>query len=259
MDLFFSKIQFYNMHFLKEKMPSPRRILKISLLAVILLFFLQSVRNTTLFRRFVGGQMFGGDEPKYLRMVDSLTKDASLDLSSYYGTEEQVEKAIDEYLALGTRRFLDLYVIGLDRGIYCLHMPGVSFLVLPAYSLDLLIFPNEPENAPEALKFLPHKLYFTRLLLLVMAIPTIFLLFRLLEHITRSLVLASVLVLLFLINSPFPGYALTMYPSGAATFFCLLVLNAIFHPFKNRSLNIFSSFWELDVYPGSTRDLSPFL
>ena len=116
--MFLSKISLYILLFLREKLPSPRKILKIALLAFILLFFLQSIKNTTFFRRFAGAQLFGGDEPKYLRMVDSLATNASLDLSSYFGTKEKVEKAKDENLASGTRRFLDLYVIGINRGIY---------------------------------------------------------------------------------------------------------------------------------------------
>jgi hypothetical protein len=59
----------------------------------------------------------------------------------------------------------------------------------------------------------------------------------------------SVLVFLFVLNSPFAGYTTKVYPSLPATFFCLLLLNCILVPFKNKIINDFFFIFGIGFLP----------
>lgn len=227
-------------HFLKILTDSPRSLLKVCILVAFSLFFIYHFSNSHFFTRYVRDQLFGGDEPKYLRMVNSMVHYGTLDLSKYFGPEAELEKTKQKNISSGSRRFADLYLIGIDNGIYCLHMPGVSFLLIPSYYFDFIQYPINPKKETMVLSFLPSKLYLTRIFLMIMAIFTILLLFRFVNTFFKSYTLSSILILIFIFNSPFPSYAFMLYPAGLATFFSLLVMNAIFSPFKNRISNMIS-------------------
>ena len=224
------------MSFLRLKLPPPKKILSIVLIIFILIVLCLKVRNKNDFKRFTRNQLYGGDELKYLRMVHSLATDGNLELSNLQGFEEDTKNK-DKSPLLDSQKSVDLYLTGKNGGIYCLHLPGVSFLILPAYLLDSRFFPNNPERAPTSLPYLPNKLHFTRLLLILTAILIIFLLFRFLCNLFNSLFLGVFLILLYILNSPFPSYIFKIYPDFLAALFCLFVLNAIFYPFKSRIVN----------------------
>jgi hypothetical protein len=199
--------------------------------------FLMIIENTKTFRRFRTHQSFHGDEPKYMRMIHSLAKYGSLDLSNIWGSKEEMEKVKKEIIESGSKRFGDFYIIGVNGGIYPMHMPGLALLLAPGYLLDSILYTNVPGKAPASLPFLPLSLYFTRLSLIALSILTLLLLFRMLYHQFENLFFVSVLLVLFLLNSPFSGYSSQVYPSVPATLFCLLALNSILRPFKNKGLN----------------------
>jgi hypothetical protein len=174
-----------------------------------------------------------------MRIVHSLTKHGNLDLSNIWGSTKKMEEVKKEILASGSKRFADMYVIGVNGGIYPMHMPGLAVLLLPGYLLDSIIYPNVPRKAPRNLPFLPRSLYFTRLSLIALSILTFLLFSRLVHHHFQNPFLMSVLFLLFILNSPFSGYATQIYPSIPATLCCLLAINSILHPFKNKIPNDF--------------------
>ena len=223
----------------KYSLPPPKKILKILIISLFIIMFFMKIENTYSFRRFRTHQSFNGDEPKYMRMVHSLVKDGSLDLSNIWGSKEEMDKVKKEIIASGSKRFGDMYIIGVNGSIYPMHMPGLALLLSPGYLLDSILYPNVPGKAPTNLPFLPLSLYFTRLSLIAISILTLLLLFRLLYHHFQNLFFVSVLLLLFLLNSPFSGYSSQVYPSIPATLFSLLALNSILYPFKNKGLNDF--------------------
>ncbi len=194
-------------------------------LAVI--FFLK-VKNMPVFERYYTHREFDGDQRKYMRLVQSLAEDFDLDLSNIWYSREEMEEAVVEILATGTRKFGDLYLLGRDGGIYTLHLPGTAFLILPAYWLDKTLFPNNPEKAPESLNFLPQKLYFTLAWLVVLSLISMSLLFRFLFHLLESFSLVAGLFILLIWNSHFLYYSMSIYPDFPSLLFTLLALNAIF-------------------------------
>lgn len=216
---------------------SPRKIAKLFFVSILIAVFFHDCLERITFRRFVTHQTFGGDEPRYLRMVDSLAKDGDFDLSNIWRPTEQKEQAENEPFSVEYDKSHDLSFVGKNGGVYVIHMPGLSFLMLPAYVLDSFLFPHNPEKEVENLSFLPAKLVFTRILLAIIAVLSLILLFRLLDYFLSSLFLSFALTLVFILSSPFTGYAFEVYPAVSATFFSLLVLNAIFCRFRNNSLN----------------------
>ena len=214
-------------------------MLLIVLISVFIILFFLKIENTYTYRRFPTHRTFHGDEPKYMRMAHSLAQDGHLDLSEIWGSEDEMEKIKKEILASGSRRFGDFYIIGVNGGIYPVHMPGLAALLLPGYYLDSVVYPHDPGDVPESLPFLPLSLYFTRFSLIALSILAILLLVRLLHQHFHSIFLMSALLFLFVLNSPFAGYSTQVYPSLPATFFCLLVLNSILTPFKNKGFNDF--------------------
>ena len=225
---------------LNISLPPPRKIFSFVFVSVFCLIFYLSIKGTWDFQRLARkGALFSGDEPKYLRMVESLAKYGQFDISRIVLTPEEKEAVKKKAEQLGPHRWGDLYVIGIHGGIYCLHMPGFPLLILPSYKLDSIIFPNDPKKASGRLKFLPQKLALTRLWLLGISLLSFILLFRLLDRLFFSLILKAVLFMLFILNSPFSDYSFRFYPDVVATFFCLLALNAIFYPFYERRANDF--------------------
>jgi hypothetical protein len=191
------------------------------------------------FQRFSSHRYFLGDEPKYLRMAYSLATDRDLDVSDEFVIEEGLEAAKERILKTGSRIFGHLSIIGLDGKIYHLHMPGLSMFILPGLLLDLTCYPIEIEPSQPYINFqqFPIKLFFTRLWLLTIGILSFLLLARLIYHFFNSLFLLAILLLLFILSSPVPGFVFQLYPELLAFFLILLVLNSILFPFKIKYLS----------------------
>ncbi|MBN1274090.1 MAG: hypothetical protein JXB26_17640 [Candidatus Aminicenantes bacterium] len=204
------------------------------LLAVV--FFTQKIDHTILFRRFVTHRTFTGDEPKYFRMVHSLWKDGDLDLSDLWMDGQKIKESEDRYREKGQRRFGDFYIVGINGGIFPIHMPGLAFWILPPFSLDMAVSPPVADNAPSNLAFLPRSLFFTRLWFLLTAVAVLGLLLRLCIWFTRSLIVSSLLLFFFISYSPFPEYSVKIYPGVTVAAFTLMALNGIFSPFKKHRL-----------------------
>jgi hypothetical protein len=223
---------------LRFPVPSPRKIYIVLLAVLIILVFDIKAARTFGYQNLESRDPpFIGDEPKYLRMAYSLTKDGDLDLSDLIVTPEEKKEIQAEARRLGSHRFTDLYVVSRNGGIYCLHMPGFSAFIWPAFSLDSRHYPPDPMKPSPELPFLPQELPATKLWLLATAVLTILLLIRLLDNVFRSLVLVGVCLLFFILKSPFPDYAFLLYPEATATFFSLLAFNAILFPFRRKWVN----------------------
>ncbi len=218
-----------------------RQILVTVLILFLMVLLTHMLINRPHFRRFTGGKLFGGDEPKYLRMAYSLATDKDLDVSDEFYIPEGLERAKEEVLRSGSQGFGKLSVIGKDGKIYHLHMPGLSFLMLPGFLLDISIYPttHDPEDLSLYLNFgfLPEKLRYTSLWLLIIGLFTFFLVARLMYRLVHSLFLLALVLLLFIFSSPSPNFVFQLYPEIAASFFTLLVLNALLFPFKIDWLN----------------------
>ncbi|MCJ7580469.1 MAG: hypothetical protein MUP98_08030 [Candidatus Aminicenantes bacterium] len=230
--------------FIREKIFLKKKTLMVAVTLVLGAILLLSLMDKPHYQRFSRERLFGGDEPKYLRMTYSLAKDMNVDVSNELIIEEGLEKAVERILSSGSRSFGHLSVIGKNGKIYHIHLPGISFLILPGFLLDSIIFPttHNPEDDLQFLSsgFIPNKLYFTRLWLLILGISAFFLLARLLYYFFNSILLSTILLLIFILNSPVPIFIFQLYPEIAAAFFVLLVLNAILFPFKKEGLNYLS-------------------
>jgi len=217
---------------------SPRSWLKLWIGFFILAAFFVTARTTFEYKRYARAlYLFAGDEPKYLRMAQSLAEDNDLDVSNFWGSREDIARLRERASAKATRRYGHLYVFGKNKGIYSLHMPGVAFLIYPGYVLDLLRFPHKSVRTSKNLPFLPDRLIFTRLSLLVMAAVSLLLLLRLLSSLFPSLLVTAILLLVFVFDSPFCRIGLQVYPDGPALLFLLLAMNAVWHPFPDKRVN----------------------
>jgi len=230
---------------LRRHRPCPRQIAVGALAVGLLLLLCFRLAETGGYLNLASKDLlFMGDEPKYLRMTYSLMRAGDLDLTNLVTWPDERKQIREEARRKGSFGFGDLYVVGVKGGIYSLHMPGFSAFILPAYILDSRLSPPNPQKAPTAnhvasdpLFFLPEEMIAVRLWLMATAMGVLLLLFRLLDNILRSLVLTGLGLLLFILVSPFPDYALQMYPEAAATFFSLLALNALLFPFRRKRVN----------------------
>jgi hypothetical protein len=207
------------------------------LLCLLIALLFLKMSNENVFRRFLSNREFSGDENKYMRMVQSLAADGDLDLSNLWYEKKEMKAVWEKILSSGSRKFADLYFLAIDGGIYALHMPGVAFLILPAYKLDSVVFPNVQKRSPASLPFLPRKLLFTLLLLATLAVLNFALFFRLANHVFNSPFLVMIIFFFLIYNSPFPHYSFTVFPDCSATLFFLLALNCILFPFRSRNIN----------------------
>ena len=135
------------------------------LLIVFALVFIHFLTIKPYFERFNSHKLFIGDEPKYLRMTNSLAVDKDLDLTNDFEdvSKNLIEMEKKEILESGSRRFGYLSIIGKDGGIYHLHMPGLSFILLPGYLLDKTFFTEVPQGSPHPYYF-PERLFFFKLM-----------------------------------------------------------------------------------------------
>lgn len=229
---------------------SPKSWLKLLIGLLILLAFFISAGTKFEYKRYTEAlDLFAGDEPKYLRMVHSLAEDGDLDVSNFWGSREDMARLRGKATSKATRRFGHLYVFGKSGGVYSLHLPGVAFLIYPGYVLDLLRFPPDSVGSSANLAFLPARLVFTRLYLLLISAISLLLLFRLLSHVLPSLLVTAILLVFFLFASPFCRIGLQVYPDGPALMFLLLALNAVWHPFSDRRVNDFLVILSLGFLP----------
>jgi len=198
--------------------------------SILLLAHLLS--QSPFYRRFTSLMVFTGDEPKYLRMAHSLASDGDLDLTNnFVGDEVEVDWLLQKTIASGEKAIGHFSVVGRDGGIYHFHMPGISFLMLPGFLLDLAVFQRDIPNT-QALMFLPAKMVFTRLVFLMLAVGLFLLAARLFYRMFRSTVVAALLLLALLFATKIPEFLFQVYPESAAIFFLFLGLNAVFFPFR---------------------------
>jgi hypothetical protein len=221
-----------------RRMFRPRTIFSGAIILGLLLIFQVRVVKTDGYRNLMSSEPgYGGDEPRYLRMAYSLVKDGDLDLKDLVTFPEERKKIEDEARRLGSHGFAGAYVVGVNGGIYSFHMPGFSAFIAPAFRYDVRHSRPDPLIASSTLPFLPSEMTATRLWLTAAAFLTILLLFRLMDHFFKSLLLAGAGLLLFILWSPFPGYAFQMYPEMTGALFALLAFNALAFPFPKRWMN----------------------
>ncbi|HEX9901362.1 MAG TPA: hypothetical protein VGB72_00725 [Acidobacteriota bacterium] len=190
-----------------------------------------------MYQRYSSLMIFLGDEPKYLRMAYSLASEGDLDLTDdYIGDEVEVFWRLQKALASGTKDAGHFSIVGRDGGIYHLHMPGLSFLLLPTFLLDLSVFNRDIPNT-QALMFLPAKMIFTRIWILLLALGFFFLLARFLYRMFRSRWILTVLLLALIFATQVPEFMFQVYPETAAALFLVLGLNALFFPFPRKWVN----------------------
>ena len=189
------------------------------------------------YKRYSSAMVFLGDEPKYLRMAYSLASDGDLDLTDdFVGDDVEVQWLLEKAKASGEKAVGHFSIVGRDGGIYHIHMPGLSFLLLPSFLLDLAVFQRDIPNT-QALMFLPAKMIFTRLWILLLALGFFLLMARFVYRLFRSPFILAVLLLALMFLTQVPEFALQVYPELAAVLFLLLGLNALFFPFRRKGLN----------------------
>ena len=203
------------------------------ILMMFSLLFIHSITLEPNFSRFNSHRLFLGDEPKYIRMINSLAEDKDLDLSNDFEdiSQDQVELEKKAILATRSRKFSHLSIIGKNGGIYHLHMPGLSFILLPGYILDKTFFSNETHNASIP-AYIPERLFFLSLWILGIGILIIIMAARIIYYWLNSIYFLIIFLVLFMFYSPVPEFIVQIYPEAAACLLSLLVMNVIFFPFK---------------------------
>ncbi|OGD10337.1 MAG: hypothetical protein A2Y86_04160 [Candidatus Aminicenantes bacterium RBG_13_62_12] len=214
-----------------------RTVILLGLAGLLLVHFMTL---SPFFRRFSSLMIFTGDEPKYLRMTHSLATDGDLDVTDdFVGDEVEVQWRLEQARAAGERAIGHFSIVGRDGGIYHFHMPGISFLILPGYLLDLAVFERDIPNT-QALMFLPARMVFTRLMFFMLALGMFLLAARFFFRMFGSRAIAGFLLLALVLATKVPEFLFQVYPESAAIFFLLLGLNAVFFPFRNKGWNAFS-------------------
>jgi hypothetical protein len=187
-----------------------------------------------LFTRFLRNPAFEGDEVNYLRMVHSLATDGDSNLAEFVDEDlrNQVEKATK-----GTPiRHESGIIFGRNGWVASVHLPGLSALLAPAYSIDLALLSPGNRSAP-TLPFLPSRLPVTLAFMGALASAAILLMARLMHRFFDSWWIEAALVFLLITVSPFSGYAFQIYPEVPALVCALVATNALFFPFRPSWLN----------------------
>jgi hypothetical protein len=212
----------------------------IGLVVLIGLVLVHILTISPFYQRYSSLMIFLGDEPKYLRMAYSLANEGNLDLTDdFVGDDVEVYWLLQKAKESGQRAIGHFSVVGRDGGIYHLHMPGLSFLLLPSFLLDLAVFQRDIPNT-QALMFLPAKMIFTRTWILLLALAFYFLLARFFHKMFRSRLITALLLLALIFLTQIPEFMFQVYPELAAALFLLLGLNALFFPFRPKWLNALS-------------------
>lgn len=207
-------------------------------LMVFVLLFIHFLTIKPNYLRFNSHRLFLGDEPKYLRMTNSLAEDKDLDLSNNFEdiSQDQVEMEKKAILAAKSRKFSHLSIIGNNGGIYHLHMPGLSFILLPGYILDKTFFPERSQNSSIP-TYIPERLFFLSLWIIGIGILIFILAARIIYYWLRSAFFMFVFLFFFVFFSPVPDFIVQIYPESVACLISLLVMNAVFYPFKPEWIN----------------------
>lgn len=234
----------FNIHFKTGKIPdlsslkSGNEWIIVFVLLVFVLVFIHFLTIKPNYSRFNSHRLLIGDEPKYLRMTNSLADDKDLDLSNDFEdiSQDQVELEKKNILAAKSRRFGHLSIIGKNGGIYHLHMPGLSFILLPGYILDKAFFSEETQNSSIP-TYIPARLFFLSLWILGIGILIFLLAARIIYYWLKSVLFMLIFLVLFMFYSPIPEFIVQIYPEATACLIALLVMNAVFYPFKPAWIN----------------------
>ena len=211
-----------------------KTVILVLLLASLLVHLLTL---SPMYQRYSSLMIFLGDEPKYLRMTYSLASEGDLDLTDdFVGDDVEVRWLLQKARDSGEKAIGHFSIVGRDGGIYHIHMPGLSFLLLPSFLLDLSVFQRDIPNT-QALMFLPAKMIFTRAWILLLALAFFFLLARFFYRMFHSRLILAILLLAFIFATQVPSFMFQVYPETAAALFLVLGLNVLFFPFPRKWVN----------------------
>jgi hypothetical protein len=228
---------FFNRHVLAKGGRQEEKRKTVVLVVVLASLLMHLLTLSPMYQRYSSLMIFLGDEPKYLRMVYSLASDGDLDLTDdFVGDDVEVLWLLQKARDSGEKAIGHFSIVGRDGGIYHIHMPGLSFLLLPSFLLDLSVFSREVPNT-QALMFLPAKMIFTRAWTLLLSLFFYFLLARFFYRLFRSRLILAILLLAFIFATQVPDFMFQVYPETAACLFLLLGLNALFFPFPRKWMN----------------------
>lgn len=204
------------------------------LVTLALASLLSSPRN-----RFEGHT--DGDEPKYLRFAENWYRGRGMDITNL-GDIKDVPAGKTPALLANVRRFVEAaagvasdlareaghvagwsaapprategsnqFVTGKRGGLYQIHYPGVSLLLLPAYSLDRL-FNSTNRFHPQ----FPTYLYATNIALTVFYLLWGLVLFGALTRLTNARTTSAVVAAVVLTSLPAVAFTYQYYPEAAA-------------------------------------------
>ena len=193
-----------------------------------------------------------GDEPKYLRYSDALSQGHGFDVSSRVRISEQAPGVPPSLFsnfrrlasAVGTdvrslpadlRAFLgdpfgfrwnrvsgaDGFFTGRHGGVYQIHPPGLSLILLPGYTLDRFVLTAEPGYQDE----FPSRLAMTTSTLLVMLGGCALVLYRLLRRGLGNRTLAWTWAAIGTLMLPLSAFGFQIYPEVPAALLILVVVH----------------------------------
>jgi hypothetical protein len=238
----------------KNEVPAPshRGLLSaVALFAIVIAWTIVMTPNL----RWSG--VLHGDEPKYLRYSDALSQGHGFDVSARVPFRDQgpgVAPALVDNLgrlasAVSTdlrtvwsdlRAFVshpagfrwnrvsgaDGFLTGRHGGVYQIHPPGLSLILLPGYTLDRFLLRSEPGYQDE----FPARLVMTTTTLLVMLGGCAAVLYRLLTRALGNRPLAWTWAAIGALTLPLSAFAFQIYPEVAAALIVLVVVTAVrFH------------------------------
>jgi hypothetical protein len=202
--------------------------------------------------------MLHGDEPKYLRYSDALAQGHGFDVSSrvpfgdqpanarpaWLGNLRQLARAIVvdvRALASDLRSFasdpsgfrwnrvggVEGFFTGRHGGVYQIHPPGLSLLLVPGYTIDRYLLGGEPGYQNE----FPSRLVMTTTTMVVLLGACAVALYRLLRRALDDVRLAWAWAAIGTLMLPLSAFGFQIYPEAPAALLILSVLNVIrLHP-----------------------------
>jgi hypothetical protein len=195
-----------------------------------------------------------GDEPKYLRYSDALSQGHGFDVSSRVRMSDQppgampslfnnlrrVASAVRTGVRTGwsdLRAFIadpsgfqwnrvsgaDGFFTGRHGGVYQIHPPGLSMMLLPGYTIDRFLLPTEPGYQDE----FPSRLVMTTTTLLVTLGGCGVVLYRLLTRALENRRLAWTWAAIGALTLPLSAFAFQIYPEVPAALLILVVVYVV--------------------------------
>ncbi len=195
--------------------------------------------------------LIGGDEPKYLRFCEVLIETQGFDLGGLRDFEQvrpadvhwldfprALARTIAEEVPQMARDAVSIvrghapatfnrashangwFINGKNGGLYQIHLPGLSFLLLPAYAIDRLQLSPHDWIEPG----FPTDLTVTSLLAAAIFAAWITALYRFLRDATRSPWLAAGVALVTGLTIPVLPFHFQYYPEAAAGLVLLIVV-----------------------------------